>query len=168
MKNLILLIVSLALFACSGAVPEEPSARVEQQLCYGPPGNQASGLTVAPAAVQRAHQLVNKMWGSWPKPPAACPGAWYCGVIVPNTCTANQCAAGQCVGWTCQMTAIVYAADGLRLATTVGGADGIPNGGIDAMFATQPNAGGLSTGETAELGAARLVATVLDDFWCDP
>lgn len=165
MRILALLLTLFALSCASaGAAPQqqpEAAARAEQALCVGPAGLQATGLVLAPATVQRAHFLVNKMWGTWPKPPPTCPGAAYCGTRVPNTCSQAQCDAGQCFGWTCRMTSIDFADDGLRLATAVSGLTH-----IDTRFALQPDAAGLTGLETTELAAARATAALVTDFWC--
>jgi hypothetical protein len=163
MRPLILLLTLslLALSCASAAPPTESVARTEQALCVGPPGLQATGLVLTPATVQRANFLVNKMWGAWPKSPATCPAAWYCGAIVPNACTQGQCDAGQCPGWTCRMTAINFADDGLRLSTAVAGLTY-----IDAKFSAQPDAAGLTALEATELGVARASAALLTDYWC--
>jgi hypothetical protein len=161
MKTLILTLFALLVFACSAdAEPAESIASVEQPVCAGPPGSQTPGLVLTPGSVQRAHFLVNKMWGTWPKAPPGCPGAWFCPYI-PSSCTPAQCAAGSCLGWTCQQTEISYADDGLRLSTLVAGWSV-----VDAKFALQPEAGGLTGLETTELGVARLAAVVISDFWC--
>lgn len=165
MKNTIVaLLIAFSAFACSSAPePTESLASVEQAICWGPTGSQAAGLTASPVSVQRAHFLVNKMWGAWPKLPPTCPGASYCGTWVPNTCTQGQCDAGQCFGWTCRMTEVHYAADGLRLSTVV--AD--PSW-LETRWALQPMAGGLDATETTELGVVRAAATLVTDFWCTP
>jgi hypothetical protein len=160
MKTLILTLFALLVFGCSAEVaPTESIASTEQAVCSGPAGLQALGLVLTPTAVQRANLLVNKMWGTWPKAPPGCPGAWYCPYI-PSSCTPAQCAAGSCFGWTCQQTDIAYASDGLRLSTVVAGLSLVDN-----KFALQPEAGGLTALETTELGVARAAGVVLSDFW---
>jgi hypothetical protein len=160
MKTAILALFSLLIFGCSADVSAPESVdSAEQAVCYGPPGTQFGGLTALPAPVQRAHDLVNKMWGTWPKYPSNCPGSPGCS-YVPNTCTPAQCAAGQCLGWTCQQTEISYASDGLRLSTMVAGWSV-----LDDKFALQPETGGLTALETTELGVSRAAGAVLTDFW---
>jgi hypothetical protein len=161
MKRIALLILAaLMLLACSSAPEPESTARSEQPLtCYGPSGSHATGLTALPQTVQRAHFLVNKMWGTWPKPPTYCPPG-YC----PGSCASvSACQSGQCLGWSCQATQINYASDGLRLCTLVGG-----DSMVDAKFAQQPDANGLTGLETTELGTVRLTAGLVDDYWCAP
>lgn len=163
MRKMMLLFLTLFALSCSAAPdgpPPERLANAEQALnCWGPDGYQASGLVLAPVTVQRAHFLVNKMWGAWPKAPTCYMGV--CPPSVPQTCNAAQCAAGACPGWTCQQTAINYADDGLRMSTTVAG-----TALVDDRFALQPDVRWLTSLETTELGATRAATVLLTDFWC--
>lgn len=162
MTRIILALLALVFLACSSPVAQSPEgvAKVTQALCSGPPGLHVAGLVAAVTPVQQANDLINKMWGTWPKGPPTCPGASYCGTVVPNSCTQGQCDSGLCPGWTCRQYGLNYADDGLRVSATVSGPSLLEN-----RWALQPMAGGLTTPEQAQLNGLRQAATAINDYW---
>lgn len=164
MTRIVIALFALIVVACSASpAPEAESvARLGQALCSGPPGLQVAGLVAAATPVQNANDLINKMWGTWPKAPTNCPGNWFC-KYVPATCSPAQCDSGACFGWTCKQYGLNYADDGLRVSATVAGESLIEN-----RWAMQPMAGGLSVPEQAQLNGLRQAATAINDFWGCP
>lgn len=162
MKPWLLIIIALACASCAFEAPTDDAAARSALFdeCVPPAYNQVSDLALTPLSVTRAHQLVNKMWGAWPKPPG-CVASGTCPPQVPATCNQTNCATFSCFGWTCQMTDVAYSPSGLRVATLVSGL-----ALVDAKFAQQPQAGGLTSLEAAELGVARAGSTILDGAWC--
>lgn len=166
MSRLLLLVAVLACAACSGG-PVAPTVGVSVSRagpgseCVPPPYNHTWAFANAPATVERAHLLINKMWGTWPKPPA-CVATGTCHSSIPATCNETNCATFSCFGWTCQMTAIAVSPTGSRVATTVAGPPY-----IETQFALQPAAGQLTALETTELTGIREASVPLDASWCE-